>query len=841
MPRVYPIQAGALESSIPKATRVVSCSECHRRKQRCDRESPCNQCVIRKVEYLCHYENNYRRIRPYYHSSHSSIANYSVAMAQLPQPISHNSVPMSSFQSADSQLLPYQQHIASLYNLSSDSVSPFYPAATAGIPTQQSVPSRGPCSVFGTTDAAAQILAFARHNTQPPTTSEQSRQSLLSYSSGAASDPSIVSPPSEGEDGDYESTSRTSDDDGDDPVALVEILGYFPTAPSSVAHDLREITVGIAELPSTVASDDSPAKSDPRPSELPRNKWPAVSRLLRTMPARPYADLLIRIFYQEANFYHVLNELKFLEDVNAWWALDERRSWAAVETACLMFRVFSIALYFIPSENIETIKHIDGSVTNLAKDYHAVAVELADLLPDSCGKVIERVLQAAWYKYDLRMKDSWYCIGQAIRMAQEINLHVEAPNEAPSFERENRRRIWWLTYYWDRCMAIVHSRPFMITDDVCNIPMPLDLPDDCCYPTVRPGPQLTPYTMRLTCFHLYKLISSIYADPQGVLVNLMSFIAMLPPYLRPENPDMSLDEEYPFLASHRSLLAATIYMVGCAIYRRDVNIPGLDFCLRLLRVCADQLKTLKKHQYRLFMLVYWNLEPSVLICRDIIRETRRQGDLVQRRAMKFSDYEDVSETLGDDAGQGRLKAWTYLEIAEDAVARLRVFGRNSKLAWNASKLLKQIVAKARRELKALEDLRLIVDSAGYGSPGSRNEATGISEDSITGQYYSEQQHQDQRDNGESQNGETLRTFNTRSHAPRIDGGVRNSLQSLPYAIENSGQSYYNAAAIVPPPTPATTTYLGQAGVGEPDFFLDIFQVPDESRHDLSSLLNSGSL
>ncbi|KAK9244847.1 fungal-specific transcription factor domain-containing protein [Lipomyces tetrasporus] len=754
-------------TTLTPVTRVVSCTECHRRKQRCDRKSPCNQCIIRK--------------------SHSSIATYPVpaAMGRLAQPTSHNSVPMLYFQSADSQLLPYEHHLASLYNSGSDAVSPLYPAATAGILTQESVPSRS---------SFAQILALARHNTQPPANYDQSR---------AASDPGIASTPSEGEDGNYESGSRASDDDGDDPAVLVEILGYFPTAPSSVAQDLREITIGIAALPRKVASDDSPAMSDPRPSEFPRNKWPVVNRLLRTMPARPYADLLIRIFYQEANFYHVLNEVKFLED-----------------TACLMFRVFSIALYFMPSENMETIKHIDGSVTHLARDYHAVAVELTDLLPDSYSKVIERILQAAWYKYDLRMKDSWYCIGQAIRMAQEINLHVEAPNEAPSFERENRRRIWWLMYYWDRCMAIVHSRPVMIADDVYNIPMPLDLPDDCFYPSVRPGPQVTPYTMRLTCFHLYKGIRESDVIHRH-----------LPPYLRPENADTSLDEAYPFLASHRSFLAATIYMVGCAIYRRDVNIPGLDFCLRLLRVCDDHLKTLKKHQYRLFMLVYWNLEPSVLICRDIIRETKRQGGLAH--AMMSSNDGGVSGILGDDAGQGRLVAWTHLETAEGAAVRLREFSQNNKLAGNASKLLKQIVAKARRELKALEDLRPIIDSSGYGSPGSLNEGSGLSEDSMPGHYYSLQQHQDQRgqSHGQSPDGETLRTI-----APRIEAGE----QSLPYAIENSGQSYYNGATMVTPPAHATT-YLGQAGIGLPDFSLDIFHVPDETGHDISSLFNSGSL
>ncbi|KAK2629222.1 hypothetical protein QTJ16_000042 [Diplocarpon rosae] len=36
---------------------VISCTECHRRKQKCDRQSPCSNCVARSKQSLCQYEN----------------------------------------------------------------------------------------------------------------------------------------------------------------------------------------------------------------------------------------------------------------------------------------------------------------------------------------------------------------------------------------------------------------------------------------------------------------------------------------------------------------------------------------------------------------------------------------------------------------------------------------------------------------------------------------------------------------------------------------------------------------------------------------------------------------
>ncbi|KAK9431259.1 fungal-specific transcription factor domain-containing protein [Lipomyces doorenjongii] len=828
---------------LAKKTRVVSCTECHRRKQKCDRESPCNQCILRKVENLCHYANENRRKRPNHSSSHSSISTSSVPGLPLAQPTSGNPPPTLRFQSTASQLLPYQQS----FHSSSDHVSPFYAAAAAGVPTHSVAgPSSSPA--FETSDAAAQIVALAQHYSEPPTSYPQPHQSLLSYSSRGASDPGSVSTPSDGaDDDDYESESKSSDDERYGTADLVDSLGYFQTARSSVAQDIRELNPETAELPERFSTADSTAVSDRRPSLVPKTKLPAVNRLLRTLPPRPYADLLIQIFFQQENLYQALNEVKFWEDVTAWWEHYDRTTWDAVETACLMFRVLATALYFIPQEHVETVKQIDNSVDVLARDYHAVAVELADMLPDSYGKVVEYVLRAAWYKYDLRMKDSWYCIGQAIRMAQEINLHVEPLNQAPTFDREKRRRLWWLLYYWDRCMALTLSRPLMITDDACKIPMPLDLPDDCYYPTVRPAPPVTPYTVRLISYRLGALMSSLDSDPQGLFENLSSFVAALPPYFRPQDPDTSLDETYSFLASHRNSLAATICMVCCAVYRRQVTIPNpMSFCLRLLRACEDQFKTIQKHHYRQFSNVYWNLEPSVLICRDILREINDRSSLAHRNFMVFGNHVGDNGIGTEGADQGEWNAWQCLEAAEGAVFRLRKISENNKLAGNAYKVLRALVAKVRIALNVSKVLGSIEDTVGDESPGSLVETNKISEESNQYHYYSEQKQQYQRDQsiGKSQGRENLRASNAHSRVSGIDRGTDiSSQQSSPYSIESGIQTYNNnnnyiAASLPTPAQPTEKNYLAQnqAGVSLTDFSLDFLYYKGDSGLDLSSLL-----
>ncbi|KAK9249218.1 fungal-specific transcription factor domain-containing protein [Lipomyces tetrasporus] len=840
---------GAPGSRLSRKTRVVSCTECHRRKQKCDRESPCNQCILRKVENLCRYANENRR-RPNNQSSRSSSSTRSVpTIAPLPQSTSGNPVPTLHFQSTASQLLPHQNPVASSYYSTSDPVSPFYAAAAAALPTQ-TVPISSSTSVFDTTDGATQLVALAQH-IQPPISYHKPHESQLPYTSGGASDPGSASPASDGADDDYEIRSRTvaNDDERADATALVESLGYFRTAPSSIAQDLRELSREIDSLPGKVAAADLTAVPDRWPSQFPKNKLTIVSRLLRTMPPQPYADLLVTIFFQQANFYQVLNEVKFLQDVKAWWELHDRSTWDAVETACLMFRVLASALYFLPAENVATVQQIDSDISTLARDYHAVSVELADMLPDSYGKVVEYVLRAAWYKYDLRMKDSWYCIGQAIRMAQEINLHIESPNEAPTFEREKRRRLWWLMHYWDRCMALTLSRPFMISDDICSIPMPLDLSDACYYPTVRPDKQITPYTVRLTTYRLGKFMALLDSDPQSLFDNLASFVASLPPYLRPQDPDTSLDEEYPFLAGQRDTLAATVFMVGCALYRRNVAVPDpMSFCLFLLRVCADRFKVVQPHQYRHFLLVYWNLEPSILICRDILREIKSQNGLARRNFMIVGNQLRNNGIETENVEQVGWNAWVCLEAAEGAVARLGEFSKHNELAVSAYKVLKVLVANVRKQLKVLQDEETVADSAGDGSSGSLIEAAGRSEESSHNKYYSERQqqyHQDQS-NYQSQSREDLRMFSTYSYASGVDTSTSNSGQHSPYSVQNGDRANNNVnvtSGLTTPASPLEKAWPGQSqtGVGLVDISFNFLSNAVDSGQDLSSCLVGGDV
>lgn len=54
-----------------RARTVISCTECHRRKQKCDRQHPCGNCTLRSASHLCQYES---KSGPNHNSRSSSVS-----------------------------------------------------------------------------------------------------------------------------------------------------------------------------------------------------------------------------------------------------------------------------------------------------------------------------------------------------------------------------------------------------------------------------------------------------------------------------------------------------------------------------------------------------------------------------------------------------------------------------------------------------------------------------------------------------------------------------------------------------------------------------------------------
>lgn len=71
---------------------------------------------------------------------------------------------------------------------------------------------------------------------------------------------------------------------------------------------------------------------------------------------------------------------------------------------------------------------------------------------------------------------AWVCLGSAVRVAQDIGLHVES-GPWPVIEGEMRRRTWWTIYILDRALAVDMGRPVVIDDADCDVSLPAGVDD----------------------------------------------------------------------------------------------------------------------------------------------------------------------------------------------------------------------------------------------------------------------------------------------------------------------------------------------------------------------------
>lgn len=112
------------------------------------------------------------------------------------------------------------------------------------------------------------------------------------------------------------------------------------------------------------------------------------------------------------------------------------REWAAV-----LFGVFACG----------SIHTLDANQEHTGKEYIKVSCGIIDVWQDNFSLDQARAaLLASIFLYEVNSKSaSWVWIGSAVRVAQEIGLHIES-GPWPALEGEMRKRVWWGMYAWDR-------------------------------------------------------------------------------------------------------------------------------------------------------------------------------------------------------------------------------------------------------------------------------------------------------------------------------------------------------------------------------------------------------
>ncbi|KAL2837188.1 fungal-specific transcription factor domain-containing protein [Aspergillus pseudoustus] len=109
--------------------------------------------------------------------------------------------------------------------------------------------------------------------------------------------------------------------------------------------------------------------------------------------------------------------------------------------------------------------------TELLKLVESYLIELMDQPSVTAAQVC--ILFGSYCVYHGRPNLSFSLLGATIKISQAAGLHREPSSGNPE-DNEERKRVWWTIYTWDRFASITYGRPLGINDRDCNISMPAD-------------------------------------------------------------------------------------------------------------------------------------------------------------------------------------------------------------------------------------------------------------------------------------------------------------------------------------------------------------------------------
>ncbi|KAF9247093.1 fungal-specific transcription factor domain-containing protein [Melanogaster broomeanus] len=512
----------------PRTRVSFSCGECHRRKQKCDRQVPCSHCIARKVPELCKA-----------YTPGKTDQDLGVRLARLEHIVElalpqyfynsgSSSAPPSDRQNRTSSEGPDEDN-RSITDEQDPSGGTFQSGKWYGNSASGSV---APASVL---EQLANVVVASSHQEHWDTNHNTPHHIPLAHNgTNGADHKSALATPS-----------------------IIESVRQDSEA--SAADNLKSLVQECGV---------SPHK---------------ISELLQELPPQRFSDVLLDHYFTSINWTrYPLCESDFRAAYASVCANGVGANTNDARFLPLLFVVLAISVRLAP-------EHLAGDtrtrrVTSLRYYWSSRRSLLiaAAIQPDSLDIVLTRLLSARFLTFDRRITECWSQLGAAVRTAQALGLHRDAaPMGLDPAQVENRRRIWSYLYHADRSYALVLGRPNAIQDDyTCTLP-PLNVDDDFSPATIRSPPPLTSPTIMTFVILRHQLASIIgrmvhhfqkvrthshYSDVLTLDDDLLKFVTALPPHFALD-PDTSLDESMKFLPVHRFLLTTEILFVRISLHR----------------------------------------------------------------------------------------------------------------------------------------------------------------------------------------------------------------------------------------------------------------------------------
>ncbi|EGE79961.2 hypothetical protein BDDG_02902 [Blastomyces dermatitidis ATCC 18188] len=116
-----------------------------------------------------------------------------------------------------------------------------------------------------------------------------------------------------------------------------------------------------------------------------------------------------------------------------------------------------------------SLHSLDQDLVSKGKDFLQTSVGLIDVWQDTFSlNQVRTAMLISIFLYETNLKSaSWVWLGSAVRIAQDLGLHIESAYSP--METVLRRRVWWALYAWERLVVLETGRPLMIHDEDCDV------------------------------------------------------------------------------------------------------------------------------------------------------------------------------------------------------------------------------------------------------------------------------------------------------------------------------------------------------------------------------------
>ena len=350
-------------------------------------------------------------------------------------------------------------------------------------------------------------------------------------------------------------------------------------------------------------------------------------------------DQLIDVFLRELNWtIDAIHPASFKAKYDAFW---ERKfgfeSFATIDLRwlALLFIVLAYGVYLDCPEpkNLETQRELQETSLRFYWAARRAIVIAPTFYGESTDLVRAGVLVTRYLIYLRRVPESWLTTSFAMRMAQAQGMHIDGERwRLPRRETETRRRLWSHLYTLDKTIALAIGRPFAIVDQQCQVKRATnvwldDVSDEAAKSTtIRPISEPTLSVCNFLAHDLAKIVGNIqercfglksasYDHVLSLDQDISAWEAKLPSYYRIATPDMSLDQQFPFVPWNRMYLHSMYHFARVTLHRPYILRQSItnrfkqshDACIS--SACADLAMRMAYFQQPLHDRLKWTLGP----------------------------------------------------------------------------------------------------------------------------------------------------------------------------------------------------------------------------------------